>query len=260
MTQIESFKFDGKEYPVVVQGDDRYLPLKQMCDSIGLNLQAQQRLIERSAWSKGKTAIMAVQLPGNHQSRRTFVVDIKVVPMWIANIDASRVKNRQARQNVELWQEEFSDALYEYVTQGVAVNPRADDKQVQRRVTEVLTKRKERVESATLRAKGLQALRGTGIDEELKTRALVLLGEIMAGNDLWVWDYLAEKFPDHEDVSNHVIKFGQRVAAFYRQERSTEPRSARRPGSNVPRNVYDEADRYILDAAWESYAEEWGLL
>ncbi|MFI6697006.1 phage antirepressor KilAC domain-containing protein [Streptomyces sp. NPDC050433] len=55
-------------------------------------------------------------LPGQDRAYRQFLVHEQIVPMWLANITSSRIADPTARQNIELAQVEFSDALYEYVS------------------------------------------------------------------------------------------------------------------------------------------------
>lgn len=125
MTDIATFNFRGDGIPVVRRDDDVLVPLRAMTDALGLDFQAQQRMIQRSAWSDGYVAITAMQLPGDTQVRQHFTVSHRIIPMWIANISASRIKDDAARAKVIDWQREFASALYEYVLAGGVPTPRA---------------------------------------------------------------------------------------------------------------------------------------
>ncbi|MEV8639337.1 phage antirepressor N-terminal domain-containing protein [Streptosporangium sp. NPDC051023] len=121
-----SFNFDGEQFPVVrMPNGDIGLPLRRLTVPIGLNPDGQRKLIERSAWSKGRTDNMYVRLPGDDRVRQHFVISYRIIPMWIANVETGRMKDQDARKRIERWQVEFADALYNYVFNGGASNPRA---------------------------------------------------------------------------------------------------------------------------------------
>lgn len=120
------FAFDGENFPVFrMPNGDFGLPLTCLTAPIDISADAQRRLIERSPWSKGRTTKMVVQVPGDTQARKHFVISHRIVPMWVANITASQIKDEEARKRISRWQVELADALYEYVFNGEATNPRA---------------------------------------------------------------------------------------------------------------------------------------
>lgn len=120
------FAFDGENFPVFrMPNGDFGLPLSCLTAPIGVNSDAQRRLIERAPWSKGRTTKMVVQVHGDTQARKHFVISHRIVPMWVANITASQIKDAAARERIERWQVELADALYEYVFTGTATNQRA---------------------------------------------------------------------------------------------------------------------------------------
>lgn len=122
----DPFEYDGEEFPVVrMPNGDLGIPLRRLCVPLSLDPDAQRKLVERSAWSKGRTAKMYVRLPGDDRSRQHFVISYRIVPMWVANITTSQVKDEEGRKRTERWQVEFADALYDYVFNGGAINPRA---------------------------------------------------------------------------------------------------------------------------------------
>lgn len=121
-----SFAFDGEEFPVVrMTNGDIGLPLRRLTLPVGLDPDGQRKLIERAAWSEGRTDNMYVRLPGDDRRRKHFVISYRIIPMWIANIESGRMKDEIARARIGRWQVEFADALYDYVFDGGATNPRA---------------------------------------------------------------------------------------------------------------------------------------
>lgn len=120
------FQFDGENFPVFrMPNGDFGLPLSCLTAPIDVSSDAQRRLIERAPWSKGRTTKMVVQVPGDTQARKHFVISHRIVPMWVANITASQIKDDTARERISRWQIELADALYEYVFNGQATNQRA---------------------------------------------------------------------------------------------------------------------------------------
>ncbi|MGW8846583.1 phage antirepressor KilAC domain-containing protein [Streptomyces xiamenensis] len=111
-----TFMFHGD--PVTVLTDDRgnWAVLGQLCANLTLDAEAQRQLLLRKSWSEGRTCITQAQLPGDTQSRPHFLVHERIVPMWLANITASRITDESKRAKVERAQVELADALYEYVS------------------------------------------------------------------------------------------------------------------------------------------------
>lgn len=121
----DPFEYDGEEFPAIrMPGGDIGLPLRRLTLPLNLDPDGQRKLIKRSAWSKGRTDEMYVRLPGDRQARKHFVISYRIISMWIANIGTSQMEDDAARERVERWQVEFADALYDYVFNGGATNPR----------------------------------------------------------------------------------------------------------------------------------------
>ncbi len=120
------FEFDGERIPIFrMPNGDVGLPLSCLTAPLDVNSDAQRRLVERASWSKGRTAKMVVQVYGDTQARKHFVISHRIVPMWVANITTSQIKDKAARERIERWQVELANALYEYVFNGQATNQRA---------------------------------------------------------------------------------------------------------------------------------------
>ncbi|MGW4411186.1 phage antirepressor N-terminal domain-containing protein [Nonomuraea sp. NPDC004702] len=127
----EPFEYDGIQFPAIVMPNgDVGLPLRRLTIPIGLDPDAQRERVERAVWSKGRTAKMDVRLPGDDRARRHFVISHRIVPMWVAGIGTTQMKDDDARSRIERWQIEFADALYNYVFHGGAINPRATVEQL----------------------------------------------------------------------------------------------------------------------------------
>lgn len=111
-----SFDFHGKPVVVLSNETGSWAVLGQLCQNLTLDSEAQRKAILRKAWSRGKTDVMEVMLPGQNRAYPQFLVHERVVPMWLANITSSRIEDPSIRANVEEAQVELADALHAYVS------------------------------------------------------------------------------------------------------------------------------------------------
>ncbi|ONK09559.1 putative phage-encoded protein [Streptomyces sp. MP131-18] len=103
--------------PVTVLTDTRgnWAVLGQLCANLTLDTNGQRQMIERNAWSTGRTCVTHVRIPGDDRVRAHFLVHERIVMMWLANVTASRITDESKRSKIELAQVELADALYQYV-------------------------------------------------------------------------------------------------------------------------------------------------
>jgi phage antirepressor YoqD-like protein len=125
-TRIDAFDFHGHPAAVLTEQRGHWVFPGQLCNFMGIDGNAQRNRIERKHWSQGWTSMMNVQLPGDTQSREHFLLHQRRLATWLGSIDTSRIKDPATRSEVEQHQTEFADALADYLTKGVAVNPRAE--------------------------------------------------------------------------------------------------------------------------------------
>lgn len=247
------FEYDGIQFPTLIMPNgDIGLPLRRLAVPAGLDPDGQRRLIKSSAWSEGRTDEMYVQLPGDTQVRKHFVISHRIVPMWIANIGTSQMKDDAARERIERWQVEFADALYDYVFNGGAINPRATVEQLDeidrkiRRAREqaaVLGNLKGVVDSDWLDAKGRHvAAVALGIEPDIDP----------VSRPLTVGEFLEDRGITGASLRSMSTKFGKRLKALYREKYGTEPGTVDRFVDGALRNVaaYTEAHRDLFNKAW----------
>ncbi|GIH23022.1 hypothetical protein Aph01nite_13320 [Acrocarpospora phusangensis] len=244
------FEFDGERFPVVpMPNGDLGLPLRRLTVPVGLDPDGQRNLIKRSAWSKGRTDNMYVQLPGDTQVREHFVISHRIVPMWIANIETGRMANQSTRERIERWQVEFADALYDYVFNGGAINPRATTDQLADIIgraeaqARVLASLKGVVNSDWLDAKGRHvAALALGMEPDIDP----------ASRPLTVGEYLEGRGITGAQLRSLSPGFGKRVKAAYRARYGAEPGKVDRFVDGALRAVaaYTEAHRPLFDQTW----------
>lgn len=122
--EITTFNFHGHQSAVLRRENGPHVSVTQLCNYMGIDGEGQRQNIERKHWSKGWTCVTKVQLPGDTQARTHFLIHERRLPMWLGGITTSRIKDEGVRAEVERHQIEFADALADYLTKGVAVNPR----------------------------------------------------------------------------------------------------------------------------------------
>jgi phage antirepressor YoqD-like protein len=114
--EIGSFNFHGEQVVILTNADGNWAVLGQLCANLTRDANGQRQGIERKSWSKGRTCVTHVQLPGDFQTRPQFLIHERIVPMWLANITSSRIADPAVRENIERAQVEFADALHQYVS------------------------------------------------------------------------------------------------------------------------------------------------
>lgn len=125
--RVDSFDFHGERAAIYGDARGHWVFPNQLCMFMGIDGNAQRQNIERKHWSQGWTCEIHVQLPGDLQSRTHFLLHERRLPMWLGSITTSRIKDAGVRGRVEDHQTEFADALADYLTDGVAINPRMRD-------------------------------------------------------------------------------------------------------------------------------------
>jgi hypothetical protein len=89
--------------------------LTPVCEALGLDPQAQRRRIDRSAWSRGRVAVMATHSPRGEQ--QSVCLDLDIIPMWLATISTHRISDPIVRAKLERYQREAADALRRHFMQ-----------------------------------------------------------------------------------------------------------------------------------------------
>lgn len=116
---LDTIEFMGVAIPVDTERE--LVVLKPLCEAVGLSWRGQQERLERASWAC--TRVIRVQLPGDVQGRDVTMLPRKQVPMWIATVDATRLRNDDAREWVEAFQRECVDVLDRHWNRGAGAAP-----------------------------------------------------------------------------------------------------------------------------------------
>lgn len=163
---LSSFRFHGHEAAVFTDERGSWVFLNQLCGFMGIDAENQRKRVNRNHWSEGWTATMAVQVPGDTQTRKHFLIHQRRLPMWLGSITTSAIKDKDVRQRVEEHQTEFADALADYLLKGGAINPRANLAQLDSLKQEIESQRAARLREMSDYRAITAAISGAGGERE----------------------------------------------------------------------------------------------
>lgn len=247
---IVSIPFHGTTITAAQIDGEPQVALRPACESMGLDYSAQYRRLSRTAWA---TVAMTATVGADGKNRDMVMVDRRTFTMWLATIAATRIKNDDARQMVEAFQAEAADALDAYFNDGGAINPRADEHQLNALMFQ-----------ARAQMELIQAAQGLIHPDHLEAKARVVLARGLgehaeldpASRPLYTQDYLKERGIKGKKLAATAGVFGKRVKAAYIEKYGVEPEKYPLNVKNgQTRNVlaYTERDRPLMDGVWATY-------
>ncbi|MGL5421895.1 MAG: phage antirepressor N-terminal domain-containing protein [Serratia fonticola] len=118
------FNFHGDKLYIVEHKGEPYVAMKHIVEGMGLRWGAQHiRLKERFSGGISQIEIPLADMPQN-----MVCMSLRKLPGWLMSINPNKVKP-EIRNKVIQYQQECDDALYDYWTKGVAINPRLNLKE-----------------------------------------------------------------------------------------------------------------------------------
>lgn len=223
--------------PGLVNVEGEYIALKPLCEAIGIEFSSQRKKLQDSEW-----AVMAVTATTGSDGKTYQMVTVHKdsIPMWLATIPVSRLKNEDAKKILIAYQKEAAKALRDYFTTGIAVN------------TNIITDYKAQMEIIAL-AKGILP------EDRLASRAELVIARAMGEKPqiapenmpLYVETYLAEHGRDDIKSSG----FGKKLANLYRNTTGEEPpeEPAMIQGRMRTAKAYRESHRPLFDQVLATY-------
>ena len=76
-TELVHVPFYGGEILALKSEHGEHVVLKPLCESLGIDEEAQRKRMLRAAWARGCTSLMEVVLPGSQGARRVFTLNRK---------------------------------------------------------------------------------------------------------------------------------------------------------------------------------------
>ncbi|PQJ96166.1 phage antirepressor N-terminal domain-containing protein [Chromatium okenii] len=100
-----------------------YTPMKPVVEGMGLDWKSQHVKITQNQRFSTCMVEITMQMPGDDQRRAVSCLPLRKLPGWLMTIHPNKVKP-DIRETVIAYQNECDDALWDYWTQGQAINPR----------------------------------------------------------------------------------------------------------------------------------------
>lgn len=251
MTTIATIPFHGTNVQSIEINGKPHVVFRPLVESIGMDPDSQLKRLKRHSWAT--TAMMTV-VGADGKAREMTTIDLRTLTMWLATIDENRVSD-EARPLVIAYQTEIADVIEAYWTKGGAINPRADEHQL----NALIYQSRAQMELA-------QAARGLIHPDHLEAKARIILarglGEVPeldpATAPLYAHTYLGEKGLSDKQRKAKAGVFGKRLKKAYTEKHGREPEKYPLNLSNGQIrevNGYTEADRPLMDAVWSQFFE-----
>lgn len=247
MTDLIHVPFHGKEIVAVEHEGQPRVPIRYICEVIGIDTRSQMRKLVGKSWAS--VVNLTIQLEGDTQRREVATVDRRTLTMWLATINVSQVGDPASVLFLEQLQNEAADALDAYFNEGGAINPNATVEQVDR-LTAELGYVKQRAEI-------IQALRGVVAGDYLDAKGRILLAQAMgerpelepSKRPLYVHNYLSSRGMTASEVKAAAPQFGKLLRATYFVETGDQPEKAPQEigGRVIDVYAYTEQHRFLFD-------------
>lgn len=249
MNELVTIPFRGSEVQAVDVDGKPHVVFRPLVESIGMDFASQYRRLNGKSWA---TIVKTTTVGADGKNRDMTVIDVRTLTMWLATIDENRVSD-EARPLVVAYQAEIADVIESYWTQGGAINPRADEHQM----NALIFQARAQMELA-------QAARGLIHPDHLEARARIILArglgeapELDPGSrPLYAQEFLKEKNLSKKQMAAKAGVFGKRLKKAYVEKYGREPEKYDLNVSNgqVRRvNGYTEADRPLMERVWRDY-------
>ena len=249
--QLVTIPVPGTSSPIMaVQHDGtEWAAARHICEALGIDWAGQFTKLKKKAWAR-------VELISMHDSsgrkQEISMVDRRTLTMWLATIDTNRI-NEAARPTLEAYQLEAANALDSYFHKGGAINPRAEEHQLNALLRQ-----------SQMQMELCQAAKGLIHPDHLEAKARIVLARGLgeapeldpATRPLYTADFLKSKNLSAKKMKSVAPMFGKRMKALYTLEKGREPEKydLTLPNGQVRQvNGYTEADRPLMQRVWDQY-------
>lgn len=115
--KVHAINFHGDRLLGVEAEGPVMIPVKPICDALGLDWEGQRQRIERHpVLSKGACIIQVPFGPGGKQGMAC--LPLTRLNFWLATVNSDRIENKAIRDRVILYQEECADVLFAHFMKG----------------------------------------------------------------------------------------------------------------------------------------------
>ena len=249
--QLVTIPVPGTSNPIMaVQHDGtEWAAVRPICDALGIDSKSQRAKLHGKNWATG---VIITSVGADGKQREMFMVDRRTLTMWLATIDTNRV-SEAARPTLEAYQLEAANALDAYFHKGGAINPRAEEHQLNALMRQ-----------SQMQMELCQAAKGLIHPDHLEAKARIVLARGLGEapeldpktRPLYTADFLKSKNLSTKKMKSVAPMFGKRMKALYTLEKGREPQKydLTLPNGQVRQvNGYTEADRELMQRVWDQY-------
>lgn len=249
--QLVTIPVPGTSKPIkAVQHDGtEWAAIRPICDALGIDSKSQRTKLHGKSWARG---VLITSHDSTGRNQEMFMVDRRTLTMWLATIDANRV-SEAARPTLEAYQLEAANALDAYFHKGGAINPRAEEHQLNALMRQ-----------SQMQMELCQAAKGLIHPDHLEAKARIVLARGLGEapeldpetRPLYTADFLKSKNLSNKRMKSVAPMFGKRMKALYTLEKGQEPQKydLTLPNGQVRQvNGYTEADRELMQRVWDQY-------
>lgn len=249
--QLVTIPVPGTNNPIMaVQKDGtEWAAARHICNALGIDWSGQAAKLKNKNWATVEN-ISTVGADG--KNRDMAMVDRRTLTMWLATIDTNRV-SEAARPTLEAYQLEAANALDSYFHNGGAINPRAEEHQLNALMRQ-----------SQMQMELCQAAKGLIHPDHLEAKARIVLARGLGEapeldpdtRPLYTADFLKSKNLSAKKMKSVAPMFGKRMKALYTLEKGQEPEKydLTLPNGQVRQvNGYTEADRPLMQRVWDQY-------
>jgi len=166
MNELSTIDFHGSQLVTVDHDGQPYVAMKPIVEAMGISWKTQHRKVT----SDSKYGHMTMEVSGRAMS----CVPLRKLNGWLFSINPRKVRPT-LREAVELYQEECFAVLYDYWHNGGAINPRANDSELEALTTTVKQLQSEAKRLSTIRDRVAPASQFGDVSEETGRRKLNLV-------------------------------------------------------------------------------------
>lgn len=119
--KLDPVDFHGQALTIVDKDGQPYVAMKPIVEGMGISWQGQHRKLTDDS---DRWGINMMLIPSQGGEQATLFMPLRKLTAWLMTLQPSRMDDAVAAK-VLVYQNECDDALWDYWTKGVAVNPRA---------------------------------------------------------------------------------------------------------------------------------------
>lgn len=121
-TYIATIEFHGQQLITLQHDGQPFAAMKPIVDGMGLNWATQ---FKKLTGNESRWGVVEMTIPSKSGDQKTSCLPLRKLPGWLMTIHPNKIKDLAVRERVVMYQNECDDALWQYWSQGEAINPRS---------------------------------------------------------------------------------------------------------------------------------------